>query len=159
MARAFGADVAVDPATDDPVAVWRDLAPADARLYVYEASGKAGLLNSLLYAVPPFTRITVIGACMTDDTIKPIVGIYKNVTIEFSLGAGLETEYQFETTFRHIAEGRIDAGKLITGWAGYEGVPEVFEQLRPRDPHDIEHVKILVRADITGPGITVSPPS
>jgi hypothetical protein len=32
-------------------------------------------------------------------------------------------------------------------------VAEVFEHLRPRDPHDIEHVKILVRHDLDGSGI------
>jgi threonine dehydrogenase-like Zn-dependent dehydrogenase len=152
----LGAEVVIDPAVDDPVAAWRDLASADQRLYVYEASGKAGLLNWLLYNVPSFTRITIVGACMTDDPIKPIVGIYKNVTIEFSLGAGLDTEYQFPQTFEHIASGRLDADKVITGWAGLEAVPEVFEHLRPRDPHDIDHVKILIRHDIDGPGIRTS---
>ena len=152
----MGAQIAVDPAVDDPVAAWRDLAEPGQRLYVYEASGKAGLINTLLYTVPAFTRITVVGACMTDDTIKPIVGIYKNVTIEFSIGAGLETEYQFANTFDHLATGRIDASKVITGWAGLEAVPEVFEQLRPGDPHDIEHVKILIRHDLEGPGIRTS---
>jgi len=149
----LGAQVAVDPQADDPVAAWRDLAEAGQRLYVYEASGRAGLLNSLLYSVPSFTRITVVGACMTDDVIKPIVGIYKNVTIEFSLGAGLETEYQFAQTFEHLVTGRLDASKVITGWAGLEAVPAVFEQLRPRDPHAIEHVKVLIRPDLHGTDI------
>jgi threonine dehydrogenase-like Zn-dependent dehydrogenase len=153
MALELGAQVVIDPYADDPVAAWRDLAEAGQLLYVYEASGAPGLLNKLLYDAPSFTRITVIGACMTDDTIKPIVGIYKNITIEFSLGAGLDTEYQFGVTFDHIASGRLPAEKLVTGWAGLEGVQEVFEHLRPRDRRDIDHVKILVRHDIEGPGI------
>jgi threonine dehydrogenase-like Zn-dependent dehydrogenase len=156
MALELGAEVAIDPYADDPVTAWRDLAESGQLLYVFEASGAAGLLNTLLYAVPSFTRITVIGACMTDDVIKPIVGIYKNVTIEFSLGAGLDTEYQFAATFEHIAAGRLPAETLITGWAGLEGVPEVFELLRPRDRRDIDHVKVLVRHDIEGPGIRSS---
>jgi len=153
MAVAFGAHVALDPSEDDPVGAWRDLADADQALFVYEASGRPGVLNGLLYAVPPFTRITVVGACMTDDVIKPVVGIYKNVTIEFSFGPSRETDYQFTQTFDHIVAGRLDAASLVTGWAGLEAIPEVFEHLRPRDPHDIDHVKILVRHDIAGPGI------
>ncbi len=154
IARAFGAHVVVDPAEDDPVAAWRDLADPTQRLFVYEASGKPGVLDSLLYAVPPYTRITVVGACMVDDPIRPIVGIYKNVVIEFSFGMGPDgAEYPFAATFERIADGRIDASRLITGHAGLEGVEEVFAHLRPGDYRDIEHMKILIRHDIEGPGI------
>ena len=151
LALELGAHVVVDPVADDPVAAWRDLAVGTGgRLYVYEAAGKPGLLNALLYAVPEHTRITVIGGCMTDDTISPLVGLYKNVVIEFSLGAGIDTDYQFATTFGHIVEGRLPAERLVTGYVGLEGVPEVFASLRPRDYADIEHMKILVRHDLDG---------
>jgi threonine dehydrogenase-like Zn-dependent dehydrogenase len=154
LAAELGAHVVVDPAEDDPVATWRDLASGTGgRLYVYEAAGKAGLLNSLLYAVPEHTRITVIGGCMTDDTISPLVGLYKNVVIEFSLGAGIDTDYQFAQTFEHIVEGRLPAERLVTGYVGLEGVPEVFASLRPDRYADIDHMKILVRHDLDGPGI------
>jgi threonine dehydrogenase-like Zn-dependent dehydrogenase len=153
LAAEFGAQVVLDPATDDPVAAWRDLAPAGTALYVYECAGKPGLLNALLASVPQFTRFTVIGACMTDDVLSPIIGIYKNVTIEFSMGAGPDTEYQFATTFAHIVEGRLPAHRLVTGYAGLEGVDEVFATLRPGDYHAIDHMKILVRHDLDGPGI------
>ena len=158
IAAAFGAHVVVDPAEDDPVAAWRDLAEPDQRLYVYEASGKPGVLDSLLYTVPSYTRITVVGACMVDDPIRPIVGIYKNVTIEFCVGMGPDgDEYPFAQTFERLADGRIDVTKLVTGYAGLEGVDEVFPHLRPGNYRDIDHVKILVRHDIDGPGI--HPPS
>ncbi len=153
LAAEFGAHLVVDPDDTDPVTAWRDLSAEGQLLYVYEASGKPGVLGGLLYSVPPFTRITVVGACMTDDVLKPIVGIYKNVTIEFSLGGTAEIGYQFEQTFRHIAEGRLPAHRLLTGYAGLEGVPEVFQRLRPGSFHDIEHVKVLIRHDLSGPGI------
>ena len=154
VARSFGAHVVVDPTEDDPVAAWRDLADASQRLYVYEASGKPGVLDSLLYTVPSYTRISVVGACMVDDPIRPIVGIYKNVTIEFCFGMGPDgDEYPFAATFERLADGRIDASKLVTGYAGLEGVDEVFQHLRPGDYRDIDHMKILVRHDIDGPGI------
>jgi threonine dehydrogenase-like Zn-dependent dehydrogenase len=153
MAAEFGADTVVDPGEVDPVTAWRDLAPTGTQLYVYEAAGKPGLLNDLLVVVPEFTRITVVGACMTDDVISPIIGIYKNVTIEFSMGAGPDTEYQFGATFDHIVAGRLPAERLVTGYAGFEGVSEVFARLRPGDYHDIDHMKILIRPDLDGPGI------
>jgi threonine dehydrogenase-like Zn-dependent dehydrogenase len=153
LAAEFGAQVVVDPYVDDPVDAWRDLAPAGTPLYVYEAAGKPGLLDDLLSSVPQFTRITVVGACMTPDAISPIIGIYKNATIEFSMGAGPDTEYQFAATFDHIIAGRLPAERLVTGYAGLEGVQDVFATLRPGDFHAIEHMKILVRHDIEGPGI------
>jgi threonine dehydrogenase-like Zn-dependent dehydrogenase len=153
LAAEFGAQVVVDPYADDPVAAWRDLAPAGTPLYVYEAAGKPGLLDDLLSSVPQFTRITVVGACMTPDAISPIIGIYKNATIEFSMGAGPDTEYQFAATFDHIVAGRLPAERLVTGYAGLEGVQDVFATLRPGDFHAIDHMKILVRHDIEGPGI------
>jgi len=158
MAADFGAHLVVDPAVDDPVDAWRDLAAAGTQLFVYEAAGKPGLLNSLLAKVPQFTRVTVVGACMTDDTISPIIGIYKNVTIEFCMGAGPDTEYQFGTTFEHIVSGRLPAERLVTGYVGLEGVQEVFETLRPGNYRDIDHMKILVRHDIDGPGIRPNVP-
>jgi threonine dehydrogenase-like Zn-dependent dehydrogenase len=158
IALELGAHLAVDPAVDEPVAAWRDVAEAGQALHVIEASGKAGVLDALLYAVPSFTRVTVVGACMTDDVIRPIVGVYKNVTIEFCFGGAPGGEpYPFAGTLERIADGRIDAARIVTGYAGRAGVAEVFEQLRPRDPHAIEHVKILVRHDIDGPGIRTVP--
>jgi threonine dehydrogenase-like Zn-dependent dehydrogenase len=158
IATAFGAHVAVDPATDDPVAAWHDLAASDQRLFVYEASGKPGVLDQLLYASPSFTRITVVGACMVDDAIRPIVGIYKNITIEFCLGMGPDgEEYPFAETYARLADGRIDASELVTGYASLDAVDDVFAHLRPGRYQDIEHMKILIRHDLDGPGIR--PPS
>jgi threonine dehydrogenase-like Zn-dependent dehydrogenase len=154
IAQAFGAHVAVDPAADDPVAAWYDLAAPDQRLFVYEASGKPGVLDQLLYAAPSFTRITVVGACMVDDAIRPIVGIYKNITIEFCLGMGPDgDEYPFAETYARLADGRIDASQLVTGYASLDAVDEVFAHLRPGNYQDIEHMKILIRHDLDGPGI------
>ena len=154
IAKAFGAHYAVDPAADDPVAAWHDLAAPDQRLFVYEASGKPGVLDQLLYAAPQFTRITVVGACMVDDAIRPIVGIYKNITIEFCLGMGPDgDEYPFAETYARMADGRIDASQLVTGYASLEAVENVFAHLRPGSYHDIEHMKILIRHDLEGPGI------
>ena len=158
IAKVFVAHFAVDPAVDDPVAAWHDLAShgkdGDQRLFVYEASGKPGVLDQLLYAAPQFTRITVVGACMVDDAIRPIVGIYKNITIEFCLGMGPDgEEYPFAETYERMADGRIDASQLVTGYASLEAVDEVFAHLRPGSYHDIEHMKILIRHDLEGPGI------
>jgi len=93
---------------------------------------------------------------MTDDLISPIIGIYRNITIEFCMGPGPDTPYQFPQTFEHIVAGRLPAERLVTGWAGLEGVEEVFDALRPGNYADIDHMKILIRHDLDGPGIRLA---
>lgn len=149
-ALSLGADRVVNPLDVDPVAVWTALAEPAQRLYVFEASGKQGLLNTLLYAVPPFTRIYVVGVTMTDDVIRPLVGVAKNIAIEFvgGPGPGDNAYHAFGAMFRHLVAGRFDPRHVVTGYTGLEGVPQLFELLRPQDPRAIKHVKVLVRHDL-----------
>ncbi len=161
LAADHGAHIVVDPANEDPIDAWRSATGAKQRLYVYENTGVKGMLNQLLYSVPPSTRILVSGSCMVDDTIRPVVGIYKNIRIDFCMGPdpdlGPTGQDQFALTLQRLADGRIDAQKLVTGWASLEAAGKAFEALRPADSHRIEHFKILVRHDLTGPEITTTP--
>lgn len=152
LAIRFGADQAVDPAHTDPVAAWRALAERQQRLYVFEASGRRGLLNELICRVPQHTCFFVAGACMELDVIRPVVALMKNVSVTFLTAQDWdEDEYTgFRVTFERIADGRVDAAALVTGYAGFDGVPGLFASLRPADPHAIEHVKILVRPELPG---------
>lgn len=151
----FGADQAVDPAQADPVAAWRALTDGQQRLYLFEASGRRGLLNELICRVPQHTCFFVAGACMELDVIRPVVAVMKNISVTFLTAQDWgEDEYTaFRVTFERVADGRIDAAALVTGYAGFDGVPELFASLRPADPHAIEHVKVLVRPELPGRGI------
>jgi threonine dehydrogenase-like Zn-dependent dehydrogenase len=154
LALDHGAAIVVDPAEQDPIQVWRDLAPAGTRLYVFENTGVKGMLNRLLYTVPHSTRILVSGSCMVDDTIRPVVGIYKNLRIDFCMGPdpdlGPTGNDEFAGTLQRLADGRIDAQRLVTGYASLDAAAQAFQALRPADSHAIEHFKILVRHDLTG---------
>lgn len=155
FASRYGAHLVVDPREQNAVSAWRDLAEPAQRLFVFDVTGAKGVLNDLLYSVPRDTRITVVGSVMVDDTIRPVLGVYKNIKIEFWGGADdpdlgpLEID-EYVETFHRIADGRLDVRPLITGYAGYEGTPRVFESLRPSDPSALEHFKILIRPDLTG---------
>ena len=155
LAMRFGADEAVDPAQADAVAVWRALTAGRQRLYVFEASGRRGLLNELICRVPQHTRFFVVGACMELDVIRPVVAVMKNISVAFLTAQDWdEGEYAaFRVTFERVADGRIDAAALVTGYTGFDGVAGLFAGLRPADPHAIEHVKVLVRPELPGTGI------
>lgn len=155
IAASFGADAVVNPVEQDPVLVWRSLAERGQGMHVFEASGARGLLDSVMATVPRFTRILIVGAGMVPDSIRPVVGILKNVSLEFVGGPGPgETGYSaFGRMFEHIVERRFEVASVVTGYAGLDSVADVFDALRPSDAQRIDHVKVLVRHEITEPGI------
>jgi threonine dehydrogenase-like Zn-dependent dehydrogenase len=155
LAVALGADVVVDPAQTTPwqswreAAVWRDASrapklppwipgPAVRPAVVFECVGVPGVLDSLMAAAPRGTRIVVVGVCMEADTIHPMLGIGKELNLQFVLGY---TPEEFEATLGHIAGGRIPVAPLVTGTVGIDGVAGAFEELASPE----RHAKILVR--------------
>lgn len=146
LARAFGAHVVVDPAEQDPFAVWREVSEAGQPLTVFECSGKAGMFNDVLYKVPRGATVMLIGVCMTMDSFRPVVGIYKDLTVKMCLTYPPE---QYPATLRRIADGTVDAASLVTGEVGLAGVAAAIDTLgRPDD-----HVKVLVRPHLDGEGV------
>ena len=155
LAVALGADLVVDPATTTPWQSWRDAAaawPDPARApelppwlpgpplrpaVVFECVGVPGVLDQIMAAAPRDTRIVVVGVCMEPDTISPMLGIAKELNVQFVLAY---TQDEFATTLRHIAEGRIPAASLVTGHVGLEGVAAAFDELGSPE----RHAKILV---------------
>src|SRR5258707_706835 len=104
---------------------------------VFECVGVPGVLDQLMAASPRGTRIVVVGVCMEADTIYPMLGISKELNLQFVLGY---TPDEFAATLGHIAEGRIPVAPLITGKVGVEGVAGAFEALASPE----RHAKILV---------------
>ena len=138
MAVALGADVVVDPATMSPWERWRE--PAGPRpAVVFECVGVPGVLDQLMAAAPRNARIVVVGVCMVADTIYPMLGIVKELSLQFVLGY---TQEEFVATLEHIADGRIAVAPLITGHVGIDGVAGAFEALASPE----RHAKIIVRA-------------
>ncbi|MGW5117812.1 alcohol dehydrogenase catalytic domain-containing protein [Streptomyces noursei] len=141
LAAALGADHVVDPTERDPVALWNTLvadgAAGDGTLIAYECSGRAGMLNALLHQLPHDSRIQVLAAPFADETIIPVVGQLRRITVNFGQGP---TDRAYEIVLQRLADGEIDADALITGRVGLEGVADAFTALR--DP--AEHVKIMV---------------
>jgi threonine dehydrogenase-like Zn-dependent dehydrogenase len=154
LAVAVGADVVVDPAEMTPwqswreVAAWRDpsrapelpawvpgppLRPA----VVFECVGVPGVIDQIMAAAPRGARIVVVGVCMEADTIHPMLGISKELNIQFVLGY---TPDEFAATLHHIADGAIPAEPLITGKVGVDQVPQAFADLASPE----RHAKILV---------------
>jgi threonine dehydrogenase-like Zn-dependent dehydrogenase len=154
LAAAVGADVVVDPAATPPWQSWCEAAvyrepgrapalppwiagPAVRPAVVFECVGVPGVLDQLMAAAPRGARIVVVGVCMEADTIHPMLGIGKELNLQFVLGY---TPQEFAATLEHIATGAIPTAPLITGHVGLDGVAQAFADLGSPE----RHAKILV---------------
>jgi len=133
---ALGADVVVDPARRPAIEGWREVAHGRP-LVIFECVGVPGLLDQAMTAAVKGTRIVIVGVCMEPDTIQPMLGISKELSLQFVLGYDQD---EFAATLRHIAESAIPTTSLITDTVGVGGVAEAFVDLASPE----RHVKILV---------------
>ncbi len=139
LALRMGAVEAVDPRTEPALAAWRRIDPSAATrsIVLFEAVGVPGMIDEAMTAAPRRSRIVVVGVCMQPDTIRPLMGVGKELSMQFAFGYEPD---EFAATLHAIAEGELAVEPLITGRVGIEGVPGAFEALA--DPE--AHAKILV---------------
>jgi threonine dehydrogenase-like Zn-dependent dehydrogenase len=154
LAAAMGADVVVDPAAHSPYRRWAELAEPQgydrqslAALFrlgpqpkpgvIFECVGVPGVLQQVLEGAPRDARVVVVGVCMEPDRIEPFFAIRKELSLHFVLGYSGE---EFAQTLRHLAEGALDGGPMITGRVGLDSTRNAFTDLA--DP--VRHAKILV---------------
>jgi threonine dehydrogenase-like Zn-dependent dehydrogenase len=136
LAERMGAHVVVDPQARPLMDAWREAADLRPAVF-FECVGVPGMLLDLMRKAPRGARIVVAGVCMDDDTIRPMLGINKELSLQFVLGY---TPGEFMDTLAAIADGRIDVAPLVTGRVGVEGVAQAFRDLASPD----EHAKILI---------------
>ena len=136
LAQHLGAHVVVDPKQQPAIEVWSERAGAGSAV-IFECVGVPGIIRQLMLEAPQGSRIVVAGVCMEDDLIKPMIGIYKEINLQFVLGY---TPEEFLAAFRSLEEGKIDASPVITGKIGVDEVADFFERLENPD----EHAKVLV---------------
>jgi threonine dehydrogenase-like Zn-dependent dehydrogenase len=136
LAAQMGAHVVVDPAAQRPIDALQAAAGASPAV-IFECVGVPGMLDAIMRDAPRETRLVIAGVCMEDDRIRPMLGINKELSVQFVLGF---TPVEFADTLTAIADGRIPVAPLVTGRVGVAGVPGAFDELARPD----RHAKILV---------------
>jgi threonine dehydrogenase-like Zn-dependent dehydrogenase len=136
LAQRMGAHIVVDPQQTPAIEGYRSAANLRP-LVIFECVGVPGILQQIMRDAPLGARIVVAGVCMEADSIKPMFGINKELSIQFVLGY---TPDEFAGTLRHLAEGDIDVAALVTGKVGVADVPMAFQTLATPN----EHAKIIV---------------
>ena len=161
LAEALGADEVIDPATQSPYERWTDLAwppgadrnnglvslvgPKPRPGVIFECVGVPGVLNAVLEGAMRGTRVVVVGVCMHDDRIEPMLGISKELNVQFVLGY---TPEEFADTLAALDDQRLQVDPIITDRVTIDGVPDAFARLASPD----EQAKILVTPQLRGAG-------
>lgn len=154
LAETLGADVVIDPAERSPYRSWEDAARDSRQGQVaevnplsgerllppgvfFECVGVPGVLDQMMVGASRGCRVVVVGVCMEQDLVRPLLGITKELNLQFVLGY---TPEEFAATLHHIAEGDLPVAPLITGRVGLDGVAGAFTDLKNPE----RHAKILV---------------
>ncbi|QRY51084.1 zinc-binding dehydrogenase [Mycolicibacterium septicum] len=149
LAEEIGADVVIDPAVSSPYRSWTELAgapvpmsplmdaPMRANTVVFECVGVPGILATVMDSVPPHTRIVVVGVCQQPDTITPVIGITKELSIRFVFAYRPD---EFARALDWIVTGTVDVAPFVTATLPLEAATEAFDELRQPD----RHCKILL---------------
>ncbi|MCP2319500.1 Threonine dehydrogenase [Nocardia amikacinitolerans] len=112
---------------------------------IFECVGVPGIIDQILTAAPPLSRVVVVGVCMEADRFHPAMAINKEIELRFVLGYD---PGEFRDTLHMIADGKVDPAPLITGTVGLEGIDNAFTALGNPE----RHAKILI--DPTSSAVT-----
>jgi (R,R)-butanediol dehydrogenase/meso-butanediol dehydrogenase/diacetyl reductase len=125
MAAKFGATDAIDPG--QPLTAQVEKIAGKAPDIIFECVGVPGLLMNAMAEAPRGGRIVVAGVCQQPDTIMPLMGIMKELEIQFVLGY---RPADFDYVIAMIASDRIDVAHMVTDIVDLDALPAAFEALR-----------------------------
>jgi (R,R)-butanediol dehydrogenase/meso-butanediol dehydrogenase/diacetyl reductase len=125
MAARFGATDCIDPS--QPLTPQVEKIAGKGPDIIFECVGVPGLLMNAMMEAPRGGRIVVAGVCQQADTIMPLMGIMKELELQFVLGY---RPADFDYVIAMIASDRIDVGHMITDIVTLDTLPEAFEALR-----------------------------
>lgn len=162
LAEHLGADVVIDPAQRSPYKSWQELAAVTASGgqvpvnplsgerelrpgVFFECVGIPGVLDQMMAGARHGCRVVVVGVCMQADTIRPMLGITRELSLQFVLAYSVE---EFTRTLRHIAEGDLPVEALISAAVDIDDVPDAFATLA----QPAGHCKVLVEPGTAHPG-------
>lgn len=135
MAAKFGATDAIDP--NRPLTEQVEKIAGQAPDIIFECVGAPGLIGSTMMEAPRGAKMVIAGVCQQPDTIMPLMGIVKELNLQFVLGY---RPADFDYVIAMIASDRIDVAPMITDIVDLNGLPEAFEALR----HPTHQCKVML---------------
>ena len=115
---------------------------------IFECVGVPGVLESVIQGAPLLSRVVVVGVCVGEDRITPVMAINKEIELRFVLAY---TPLEFRDTLQMLAHGEVDPSPMVTGTVGLDGVDDAFAALGDPD----RHAKILIAPLQSGSNVAV----
>jgi (R,R)-butanediol dehydrogenase/meso-butanediol dehydrogenase/diacetyl reductase len=125
MAAKFGATDAIDP--NQPLTAQVEKIAGKGPDVIFECVGVPGMIGQTMMDAPRGARIVVAGVCQQPDTFLPLMGIVKELELQFVLGY---RPADFDYVIAMIASDRIDVSHMVTDIVDLNGLPAAFEALR-----------------------------
>jgi L-iditol 2-dehydrogenase len=127
MARALGADVAIDVDAGDPIVAVREALGGRGADAVFEAVGSSPTVQQSLAAVRAGGHVTWIGNSEPRVELGMQDLVTKEVTLQGAYAYG--TDAAFDRAAEALAAGRIDVRPLIERVAGLSEGPGLFREI------------------------------
>lgn len=102
---------------------------------VFECVGVPGTLQQAMEFVQFKGRVIVVGVCMEEDRMRPMIGINKQLSLTFVLGYSAA---EYAEALGALTDGSIDTSPLVTRTVTLDELPEAFKALA--DPKDCKIV-------------------
>ncbi len=125
MAARFGATDAIDPA--QPLTPQVEKIAGQGPDIIFECVGAPGLIGMAMMDAPRGCRIVIAGVCQQPDTIMPLIGVVKELELQFVLGY---RPADFDYVISMIASDRVDVAHMVTDVVTLDTLPDAFEALR-----------------------------
>ncbi len=125
-ARAFGADVVVDPAREDPVAAVRAATGGSGADVAIEAVGAGVTARHSIDAVRNSGTVVWLGNSERRIEIDMQAVVTRELAVRGSYGM---TGQEFERALALLASGRLPVGDIVNRYASLEDGPGLFEEL------------------------------
>ncbi len=129
-AKAFGADVLVNPAERSPHEVWREVAQRQGVTtpqVIYECVGAPRLVQNIIESCEFMARIFAAGGWHGNDSLSCRDATHKGVTIQFGGGPHPQDWYG---TLEAVIDGKLDPLPSIGRVIGLDEVPDALDQVR-----------------------------
>ncbi|MEO9256599.1 MAG: zinc-binding dehydrogenase [Tepidiformaceae bacterium] len=125
LAEKLGADQVINPNEQDLLEAVTG-ATGGPPPVVFECVGVEGTLRQAMELVARAGRVIVVGVCMKEDTIVPMVGINKQLTLQFVLGY---TPMEYAEALGALGDGSIDTSPMVTRIVNLDELPAAFAAL------------------------------
>ncbi|HEY7269039.1 MAG TPA: zinc-binding dehydrogenase [Dehalococcoidia bacterium] len=134
LASSLDADVVLDPSDDGFAASMTEALGAPPAV-IFECVGVQGTLQQAMELVARRGRVIVVGVCMLEDRVRPLLAINKHLTLQFVLGYSPQ---EFAEALEALGSGKIDGSRVVTRTVSLDELPAAFASLG--DPKDCKVV-------------------